>query len=104
MFIMETLLALLLGWVADLILGDPHWLWHPVQGIGFMISQGEKILRRLLPGKEFAAGAILTVLVVGISFGVPFGLLWLAGMVSPWLRFALEAFFCCQILATKRCV
>lgn len=98
---METLLALLLGWVADLIFGDPHWLWHPVQGIGLMISQGEKILRRLLPKKEFAAGLVLTVLVVGISFGVPFGLLWLAGLVSPWLRFALEAFFCYQILATK---
>lgn len=98
---METLLALLLGWILDLILGDPHWLWHPVRGIGFLITQGEKILRRLMPKKELAAGAVLTVLVVGISFFLPFGLLWLAGLASPWFRFFLEAFFCYQILATK---
>lgn len=98
---MEILLALLLGWVLDLIFGDPQWLWHPVRGIGFLISKGEKLLRRLMPRREFLGGMILTLLVVSVSFLIPFALLWLAGLVHFGLQFCLEAFFCYQILATK---
>ena len=31
----------------DLLIGDPHWMWHPVQGIGSLISFSEKSLRGL---------------------------------------------------------
>lgn len=32
------------GFVLDLLLGDPEKLWHPVQGIGWLISKLEKVL------------------------------------------------------------
>ena len=28
----------------DLALGDPHWLPHPVRGIGWLISQSEQLM------------------------------------------------------------
>ena len=28
-----TLCALLLGFLLDLLLGDPHWLYHPIQAV-----------------------------------------------------------------------
>lgn len=39
----EWLLALYIGYLIDLIFGDPHWIWHPVRGIGWLISSYEKM-------------------------------------------------------------
>ena len=36
---MHHLFALLLGFCVDWILGDPHWLPHPVQGMGWLIQK-----------------------------------------------------------------
>ena len=42
-----TALALILGFLIDLLLGDPRWLYHPVRIIGNGISLLEKILSRI---------------------------------------------------------
>ena len=100
----EIFYALLLGFLLDCILGDPQGFPHPVIAIGKLISFLEKLLRRLLPknkGGELTAGAILWILTVTVSFLVPFGILYCAGLVSPWLRLACQSIFCWQILAAK---
>ena len=43
---MIIILPLLIGWVLDLLLGDPAWLPHPVVGFGKMISWGEHRLNQ----------------------------------------------------------
>ena len=99
-----SLCALVLGFLIDVLLGDPHSSFHPVVWIGKLISVLEKSLRRLFPQSvkgENLAGGILWVLVVLISTAVPVGLLWLCHWVSPWLRLAVESIMCWQILATK---
>ncbi|MEG1072214.1 MAG: adenosylcobinamide-phosphate synthase CbiB [Oscillospiraceae bacterium] len=98
------LLALFLGFGLDLIFGDPHWLPHPVRAIGWLIEHLEKPLRRLFPKTprgEQTAGLFLVLLVLGISTALTAGVLALCGLVSPWLRFGLEALICYQLLATK---
>ena len=59
--------ALLIGWVLDLIFGDPQCLPHPVVGFGKMISWGEHLLNkgahRKLKGALFAITLILLVFV-----------------------------------------
>lgn len=39
--------VLLIAAAVDLLIGDPPGLWHPVQGIGTVISLGESFFRRL---------------------------------------------------------
>ena len=57
------ILPLLIGWLLDLLLGDPSWLPHPVVGFGKMIAFGEKRLNkgshRMLKGALLAVGLIL---------------------------------------------
>ncbi len=101
---MMTLAAIVAGFILDLLFGDPHWLPHPICLIGNLIGFLEKNLRRLLaPGKTalFIGGALMVVIVLVITFAVPYAVLALAESVSPWLRFALETIMCYQIFATK---
>ena len=56
---MELLAAALLGFVLDLLLGDPPWMPHPVVLMGRCITALEGRLRALFPATprgELAAG------------------------------------------------
>jgi cobalamin biosynthesis protein CobD/CbiB len=43
LFICQTI-AIGCGYILDLLIGDPHWLYHPVRLIGNLISLLESIL------------------------------------------------------------
>lgn len=76
----------------------------PVRIIGNWISILEKWLRGFCKNdekKERIAGCVLWFGVVIASVGIPWGLLYLVGKVSFWLQFALETFWCYQLLAGK---
>ena len=100
----ELFCAMLLGFLLDCLLGDPRTIPHPVVCMGRLISWLEKAFRALFPktklGENLAGGCIWLV-TVAVSFLIPWGLLKLAGMVSPWLRLLLQAIFCWQVLAAK---
>ena len=101
---MDHLLALAIGFVLDLIFGDPHWAPHPVRAIGKLIGALEGPLRRAFPKTErgeLAAGGALVVLVVAIPTLLTVLLLRLCGLVSPWLALAAESVLCYQLLAAK---
>ena len=101
---MLHLAAIIAGFILDLIFGDPHWLPHPICLIGNLIGFIEGNLRpKLAPNKNalLLGGALMVVIVLVISFAVPMAILLAAGMVSPWLAFALETLMCYQIFATK---
>ena len=64
---MLTVAAIVVGFILDLILGDPHWLPHPICLIGNLISFLEKTLRRLFGFSQqglLIGGALLVVLVI----------------------------------------
>ena len=101
---MNRLIALVLGFCIDLLLGDPHSSLHPVVLIGKLISATEKAVRKLFPKTprgENAAGAVLWLFVAAVSTAVPAGILWLAYRVNRFLGIGLESLMCWQILATK---
>ena len=101
---MYSLLAVVLGFGIDLIVGDPHSIPHPVIFIGKLISAMEKLVRKIFPktikGENFAGG-VLWLVVVAVSTAVPALLLWLCYGISVWLGLAIESIMCWQILATK---
>ena len=100
----QHLMALAIGFALDLVVGDPHWLPHPIRLVGRLISGLERILRRVFPATpkgERAAGVVLVVLVCAISTACAIALLVLCGMASPWLALAVESIMCYQMLATK---
>lgn len=105
-----VVLALCVGFVLDALFGDPHFLWHPVQGIGKLIEWMEKLLFSLFhlsserekdKGRKRAAGVILVVVVLLASSGITILLLLAAGKIHPWLKFGLESVICYQMLAMK---
>ena len=85
--------ALLLGWLLDLILGDPARLPHPIVWFGRWIAFWEKKLNHGRARK--AKGAVLAVGSVLLTFGTAAALLSLA--IPTCLRVALQAlliFYC----------
>lgn len=99
-----SLLALLIGFMIDFLVGDPHGFPHPIVLIGKLISTLEKGLRRLFPATpkgERWAGGVLWCITVCLSTAVPAGILFLCHQINPWLRLAVESIMCWQILAAR---
>lgn len=97
-------MALVLGFMIDLIVGDPRWLYHPVRIIGNGISFFEKGLRKRFPKTpkgERTAGLLLVILICALGGGIPLLILYGAYHVHTGLGVALETFLCYQMLATK---
>lgn len=100
----QSLAALCIGFILDFILGDPHSLWHPVQGIGSLITGTEKVLRKVFPDKKKPlqiAGLLLVIFVVSVSVLFAGLLLWIAERIHPALGFGLSCILCWQMLAAK---
>ena len=101
---MMTLIAIVAGFILDLIFGDPHSLPHPICLIGNFISFLERNLRKIFGFSNnglLFGGGVLVLIVISTCFVLPYALLYLAGMVNPWLAFALETLMFYQIFATK---
>lgn len=99
-----SLMALVIGFIIDFFVGDPHGFPHPIVLIGKLISALDRGLRRLFPATpkgERTAGAVLWILTVSLSAAVPGLILFLCHQVSPWLRLAVESIMCWQILAAR---
>ena len=61
-------LPLLIGWMLDLLLGDPPYLPHPIVGFGKMISFGEHRLNK--GNHRKIKGGIMAVACILLVFGV----------------------------------
>ena len=79
-----VILPLLIGWLLDLLLGDPTWLPHPVVGFGKMIAFGEHRLNR--GAHRMLKGALMAILLIIAVYL----LVWL---LPRWLDF-IWIFFC----------
>ena len=93
---MINIIALAIGWVSDLIFGDPPCLPHPVVGFGKMIACGEHRLNR--GSRRVLKGGVMAVVLILLVFFVVWGIrrLMLA-YLSPWWLLPLDAvliFYC----------
>ncbi len=71
---MVNALSLLIGWIADKLMGDPAWLPHPVVAFGKAIAWGERLLNR----GRFRRwnGGFLAVVLIFLTFAATWGLLY----------------------------
>src|SRR3990172_2381940 len=95
--------ALVLGYILDLVIGDPERLPHPLRWIGNLVSAPAKKLRRLAggPGRERVAGVLLALLTVSAVYCLIFLLLFISYEVSPILCFIVSALFVWAGLSVK---
>ena len=99
------MLAFLLGFLLDLLLGDPYWLPHPIRLIGKLIAGVEKKLcchwAERNEKREYKQGVVLVLIVLIVVTAVAAVLLIGAYLLHPCVGFVVEAVMTYQILATK---
>ena len=100
----ETTVAIAVGFIIDLFLGDPYSIPHPVVFIGKLISLCEKAVRKIFSESDrglFIGGIFICIAVMSVSTAVPIVILYLAGKISIYLKFIIECIMCWQIIAVK---
>ena len=92
---MTNPLSLLIGWILDLLLGDPQRLPHPVVWFGKMISFGEHRLNRGEHRKS--KGALMAIVLIILVFLIGWLIHHLLALVTLYLAMAFDAivvFYC----------
>lgn len=105
------MIAFFMGFLLDLVLGDPYYLPHPIRLIGKLIAGTEKILREMgirgkdkkadSNGRAFRQGIELVLIVIISVVAVTLILLFMAYWLHPVLGVAVECIMTYQILAVK---
>ncbi|MDO8730024.1 MAG: adenosylcobinamide-phosphate synthase CbiB [Candidatus Omnitrophota bacterium] len=93
-------LKLASAYLLDLAVGDPRWLPHPVRGLGWAISRGERTARAWVKNEVIAGGLLVLAIVAG-TWLLVHGVLWAAGRLSPWLAGVAEIVLIYSCLSTK---
>ncbi len=102
------IIAFLLGFLLDLILGDPYCIPHPVRLIGRLIKGTEKRLHKEKTDKnrkqeisELRQGVGLVIIVLISVVSVTSFVMFLAYRLHPYIGIAAECIMTYQILAVK---
>lgn len=98
-------IAFLVGFLLDLCLGDPHWLYHPIRLVGAWIAWLEqKLHKEETPRnekKERTEGTYLVFAVLLVTGLCVVGILTFAYLLHPAVGVIVESVMTYQILATK---
>lgn len=96
--------ALGIGFILDLMFGDPRWMIHPVCLMGKTISWAEKTVRRIAKDEKkklLAGSGCLCAGNVIFWTGLSWLLCSLLYKAGPGIGLAGESFLCYQLLAVK---
>lgn len=94
-------MTLFLGYILDLLIGDPQGFPHPVRFIGMLIEKLEKTFRPKFSKNEFLGGMLLSIAVIITSFMIPAIILTILYSINLYLGIIIEVIFCYQIISTK---
>ncbi|PAB60770.1 adenosylcobinamide-phosphate synthase CbiB [Anaeromicrobium sediminis] len=99
------MLKIVIGYIGDIIFGDPYAIPHPIRFIGKLIRFLEDKLRKFSKDNkgEKLMGCILVLLTVSITYIVTYYLVNIWNIIdnSGYIAKVVETFFIFQILATK---
>jgi len=94
-------IAVLFGFILDQIIGDPRSWPHPVVGIGNMITILERRLNLGTPKVRRRNGVLLTILIVGGSYLITWGAVFIANTLHPLVGLAISTYLIFTTLASK---
>jgi len=66
------MIELTVGFILDIIIGDPNNPFHPVRGIGYIAKKFETIFRNILKNSLKFAGFVTWILTVTLTFAITF--------------------------------
>lgn len=94
---------IIIGYILDLIFGDPYWFPHPVRLIGKFITFFENLLRRFTRSEssERIAGFVLAGTTVTVSYLAVWGLLKLSLSINTMLFHIVNIILIYTVLATR---
>ena len=99
------IIAFFLGFLLDLLFGDPYWLPHPIRFIGSLIARVEKWFlgknKDRNEKKELWQGIYMVIIVLFSTMTVTTLILCLTYYINCYLGIAVETIMTYQILATK---
>ncbi|MBO7517324.1 MAG: cobalamin biosynthesis protein CobD [Spirochaetia bacterium] len=97
--------SIIIGFIIDFFVGDPHAVPHPVVAIGKLISFLDKKLRLGNGDKRDILRGIWTVLIViAVSTAVPAFILFIMWKIHPAVYLIVSSIMCAQILAARELV
>ncbi len=98
-FVYLVAIPLGVGFCLDLLFADPLGRFHPVVGIGRIISACESMFYR--KGRHEGAAGVLTVFITAaVSTALPSGMLWMIyAALGRWAACAAASLLCWQMLA-----
>lgn len=97
------ILPIIIGFIVDLLLGDPQGWPHPVRWIGNSITFVQQKIRNQCANDTSLkwGGLWLWLIIVGGTFLVTWSLLYLLGLWPWWVSFIVQCVLAYTILATK---
>ncbi|MGN1136942.1 MAG: adenosylcobinamide-phosphate synthase CbiB [Oscillospiraceae bacterium] len=93
-------LPMLIGFIIDIILGDPYSLPHPIRAIGTLISKLEKFVRSRFNNLH-KGGVFLAVAVLVISTLAPLLILIICYRINVILGVVIESVMCWRLVAAR---
>ncbi len=91
------IMDLTIGFILDLLIGDPNNPFHPVRGIGWIAAKLESLFRRFIKKSLKAAGLIVWVITVILTFSITYGLVYLSIRINKYFGIFIEGiiiYFC----------
>ena len=101
---MLSLYAVLIGFLLDMLFGDPDFKLHPIRVIGMLIKKTETVIRQVFPKNkmwELLGGTLMTIFVCFICFASVFIFLKYAYHFNIFFGLICESIFCWLFTATK---
>ncbi|MBQ3319393.1 MAG: cobalamin biosynthesis protein CobD [Spirochaetia bacterium] len=97
--------AIVIGFVIDFFVGDPHSIPHPVVGIGRLISFLDNKLRIGNGDTRDVMRGVWTVLIVVVtSVAVPALILFIMWRINPVAYLVVSSIMCAQVIAARELV
>ena len=90
-----------IGFLLDLIIGDPQNPYHPVRIIGYICKWVEKIFRSLLKNKLKIAGGLTWITVVSVVYFISFLIVKLGFIVNNTFGIVISGIIIYFCIATK---